>query len=789
MKKWNIRGNVLRKWLLSYLLVLLAPLVGTVLTYTYTHQTLAREVAAANRQTLSGVMTGVDDAFRQMVYTAESLATNTYFKNAMNAQADTKKLIAADTLSRLTGQIASYERPLNGAEILAYLPQPDYLITKGTANSRALLAESVRVMRNQDLSEGFFPGIEEPYYGGAFLYSGCYSYNMYGRGNVVYLRSIRTGFGQPGARYATVVVNMAADRLLSQFGEMEGRVLLVFDPDDRLLFSAGEDAGRLLDSSLHESDSDGMVSYQTGEQLYLGYRTRSALSGWTFVLLSQEARFWKSARYIAAICLSMLGTALLTGLLLTFFLLRMNYRPVRETLNSVAPKGVPSGKNEFEVIQQSYTDLLSRHTDIRRKLAIQQEALVGNYLFSHLHGSRETLTGADFMSFLQLDLTGKSFVIISFMLAEGQQPSIDPRLAEAAGDQDAASFLIDSLFARVFIDRYVGYRIPCDQLYTWLMVLSPGQEEDFLEIAAEKLEGMLDRLKNTLSVPVSALLSEVVASFDALPNAYQDIEDFSKYQCAVGGQGVVRVSSYKRRVERQDMRRREDEELELLCDAICARRPGDACAVVSRMLERLRAQAKGSAWLERMRVCGWICLLLDTEEIMDHADHAAVEKLLLAVSRAGSLDETGEHFLALIRVLCGEIQTPARDDGSRLSRRLQDYIDQHYTDPNLSLFELGEVFGLTPKYLSRLYRSETDGSLLEYLNTVRVHAARKLLESREATIEEAAERVGYTSVRTFRRAFLRIEGITPGQAGGMDSLDEQLETLSDALGIPIYPPK
>ena len=40
--------------------------------------------------------------------------------------------------------------------------------------------------------------------------------------------------------------------------------------------------------------------------------------------------------------------------------------------------------------------------------------------------------------------------------------------------------------------------------------------------------------------------------------------------------------------------------------------------------------------------------------------------------------------------------------------RLRDYIDQHYTDPNLSLFELGEVFGLTPKYLSRLYRSETD---------------------------------------------------------------------------------
>lgn len=783
-KQMNLRGNVLRKWLISYLIVLLIPSLGALLAYTYTHQVISREVAAANRQTLSGLMTGVDDAFRQMIYSAESLAGNAYFTAAMNAQADTKKLSSSTTLSKLTQVIATYERPLSDVEVLAYLPMPDFLITRDTANSRAMLSSALEVVKRQDLSGGFFPGMDSPAYAGTFLYSGRYSYRYYGRRSVVYLRSIRSGLFVEGARYGTLVVNMPVERLLGQFGDMDERVLLVFGPDDQLLFTAGEEMPALHDLSLHEPGKDGTVSYQADDQLYLGHSNRSEISGWTFVLLSQEARFWKSANYITAICLSMLGTALLTGLLLTFFLLRINYRPVQQTLDRVAPKGMPRGEDEFEFIRQSYSDLLDRHTDIRRKLAVQQEALVGNYLFSHLHGSRETLSGADFMSFLQLDLTGKSFVIISFMFAEGQQPSIDPRLAEAAGDQDAACFLIDSLFARVFIDRYVGYRLPRDQLCTWLMVLSPGQEEDFLEIAAEKLSGMLDRLRSTLNVPVCALVSEVVPSFDALPNAYQDIEDYSKYQCVVGGQGVVRVSSYKRRVERQDMRRREDEELELLCDAICAQRPGDACAVVSRMLERLQAQARGSAWVERMRVCGWICLLLDTEEIMDHADLPAVEKLLLEVSRADSLAELGERFLALIRLLCGEIHTPAKDDGSRLSRRLQEYVDQHYTDPNLSLYELGEVFGLTPKYLSRLYRSETDGSLLEYINTVRVHAARKLLEGGRATAEEAAQHVGYTSVRTFRRAFLRIEGMTPSQVTGSGSLAEELETLRDTLGGP-----
>lgn len=760
MSKHVPRRGVMRRWLISYILILTVPLMSVIFSYTYAHRAIVREAEAANRQTLTGVMTGVDDVLSQMIYVTESLSVNTYFTQAQSAQRNQAKLLAVTP--KLTATLRTLQRPFADMELLVYLPDADYLVASSTANSRALLEQTVQIIYDADVSGGFFPALDQPAYAGIFCVSGQYSYNSYGTPKLVYIRSISSGSLTVGTRYSTAVVNLSLDRILSQFGENGEQVVLAFDREGNYLFGTGADEETLASLPGQTAEEGQTVGYQVNGESYLGYQTASKVTGWTFVLLTRESSFWQSTHHLTVMFAVLLCSALAIGLLLMVFLLRFNYRPVRRTLSSLAPSGAQQGEDEFEVIQNSYAELLNQHMTVRRQLAIHQQTLIENYLFSHLHGSRESvLPDMEIQSFLQLNLNEKCFVIVSFALCGDAQPMIDPRLAEAAGNQDAAAFLIDSLFERRFTDRYVGYRLPHDQLYTWLLVLDAEQTEGFLESADERLSEMLEQLSRVLGVPVSALLSDVLENFDALPNAYQDIQDCCTYQCAAGAQGIVHVSSYRRRIERQNMRRREDEELELLCDAICARRPGDAAAVVTRMMNRLREQAAGSAWAERMRVCSWVCLLLDTEEIMSTVDAAAVEKQLLSLSRAESLDETGEGFLTLIRLLCGDIKPAGEGDGARLSNRLQKYIDDHYTDPNLSLYHLGEVFGLTSKYLSRLYRSETDGSLLEYLNTVRVKAACRLLERDEGTVEEIALAVGYTNVKTFRRAFQRIEGATP----------------------------
>lgn len=84
-------------------------------------------------------------------------------------------------------------------------------------------------------------------------------------------------------------------------------------------------------------------------------------------------------------------------------------------------------------------------------------------------------------------------------------------------------------------------------------------------------------------------------------------------------------------------------------------------------------------------------------------------------------------------------------------------------DCNLSLRSIADVFGISPKYLSRLYHSETGNSLLDYINHTRIQHALDLLHDEANTVSRVAEMVGYTNVKTFRRAFFRIEGAMPSQ--------------------------
>ena len=101
---------------------------------------------------------------------------------------------------------------------------------------------------------------------------------------------------------------------------------------------------------------------------------------------------------------------------------------------------------------------------------------------------------------------------------------------------------------------------------------------------------------------------------------------------------------------------------------------------------------------------------------------------------------------------------------------MQAYINEHYADCNLCLSSIAEVFSLSPQYLSRLYRAETESGLLDYISNVRIGHAKKLLERSDMSVARVAELVGYTSVKTFRRAFTRYEGITPGKYEDADKI-------------------
>jgi YesN/AraC family two-component response regulator len=106
-----------------------------------------------------------------------------------------------------------------------------------------------------------------------------------------------------------------------------------------------------------------------------------------------------------------------------------------------------------------------------------------------------------------------------------------------------------------------------------------------------------------------------------------------------------------------------------------------------------------------------------------------------------------------------------REDHSNhvLIVKIKDYITVHYTSPELSLQHLSDKFGLSPRYVSKLFKDTYGEKFVDYVASIRMEKAKeRLLESTES-VQEIAESVGYATDISFIRTFKRIVGQTPGE--------------------------
>jgi AraC-like DNA-binding protein len=108
----------------------------------------------------------------------------------------------------------------------------------------------------------------------------------------------------------------------------------------------------------------------------------------------------------------------------------------------------------------------------------------------------------------------------------------------------------------------------------------------------------------------------------------------------------------------------------------------------------------------------------------------------------------------------------------RLLVEVRKYIEQHYSNPDLSLDYLSDRFQINAKYLSQLFKEEFGENFIDFLTVLRVNQAKRLLMNKHEPIQEIGEKVGYLNAVTFRRVFRRLEGISPLDFKKQNKLNE-----------------
>ncbi len=104
---------------------------------------------------------------------------------------------------------------------------------------------------------------------------------------------------------------------------------------------------------------------------------------------------------------------------------------------------------------------------------------------------------------------------------------------------------------------------------------------------------------------------------------------------------------------------------------------------------------------------------------------------------------------------------PRIDESDAVVAAAQRWIGGHVDVAN-PVEEMVERSGIAPRTFKRRFKRATGLSPLQYVQALRVEAAKKRLEHGADPIEEIAWAVGYDNTAFFRRLFKRWVGVTPG---------------------------
>ena len=94
--------------------------------------------------------------------------------------------------------------------------------------------------------------------------------------------------------------------------------------------------------------------------------------------------------------------------------------------------------------------------------------------------------------------------------------------------------------------------------------------------------------------------------------------------------------------------------------------------------------------------------------------------------------------------------------------KIMNYIDTHICTIS-SLEELSDAIGYNYSYLSDLFKETTGNTVSSYYRGRRLELAMEMLREGRMSITEIAERLGYSSLYAFSRAFKEKFGVSPKQ--------------------------
>ena len=146
------------------------------------------------------------------------------------------------------------------------------------------------------------------------------------------------------------------------------------------------------------------------------------------------------------------------------------------------------------------------------------------------------------------------------------------------------------------------------------------------------------------------------------------------------------------------------------------------------------------------------------EQIISEFTYAVEELMDRSTTEARLI----QRFQDAIEYYFRKVLEQRRQNGSASIREAKQYLAEHYRE-NPSLEEVADRVGMSPTYLSAMFKKEVGIGFSDYLIQLRCEESKRLIRTTQEPLAAVAEAVGYQDPKYFSRIFRKTVGIKPSE--------------------------
>lgn len=484
----------------------------------------------------------------------------------------------------------------------------------------------------------------------------------------------------------------------------------------------------------------------------------SPTSGWTYsievpskILLDQEEYLKSSLTLFLLMSLLALGIGAVTSI--------HTMRPVDKIISLVSGEQEKNRRiNEFAYLEYSIAQLIENHEDLQITLR-QHHNMLEQEFFRNLYQNEYTSLKEIKQVLVAMDvsLKGETFLVVIAAIAEGEELLLSSE-SQFYRNQSDGQLVLTQLVQNMDQEGVIQSCLLERNRVIFLMA-SPKENAQLLQRDAQEFFVSVKRtMFQQYGVFISLFAGEVQQSLENIPTSFSKaLSTYEYYWDSEESKDIYWASSIPLDGHSQRVSIAAQERLYNL-----------TIAGKSQELEELLETIYQENFLKtRYPLAERVQLLIELRGVLLRLyekfklDHALFH-IYIEDCNTGN-DEVFHRISQYFQSLSNMSNQMRTEKSLRLKESIEQFIKENFTEPSLSLTMICSQFSIGEAALSQFFKEQTGQTISQYIERLRMNKASDLLAEKDVPIGEIALQVGYSSDKSFRRAFKRVHAITPSE--------------------------